>query len=159
MPLFILFFLLPIVEIWLLLEVSDHIGGWPTIFLVLLTGLVGLGLLRIQGPATLMRARLKLAQGEMPASEMVEGLCLAVGGALLLTPGFVTDALGLSCLIPGLRRRLLTALMGVGLRRSGFVHMETHIYREGPKAPRDSDSKSSPQGKGQTIEGEFKRKD
>src|SRR5690606_19661020 len=101
--LFLLFVLTPIVEMWVLIKVGGVIGALPTIGLVLLTAVIGLALLRMQGFATLLRARQKMEEGQLPAKELVEGIFLAVGGALLLTPGFVTDALGFACLLPGTR--------------------------------------------------------
>ena len=110
-PLLLMFILVPILEMWLLITVGREIGALPTIGLVLLTAVVGLALLRRQGLSTVLRAQQKMQAGELPAREMVEGIFLAVGGALLLTPGFFTDALGFACLIPGLRQLLLGRLL------------------------------------------------
>jgi len=84
----------------LLITIGGHIGAASTILLVLLTALIGVGLLREQGFATLWRGREKLQQGQLPAQEMVEGLVLAISGALLLTPGFITDVIGFAGLLP-----------------------------------------------------------
>ena len=110
MPL-LLFMLIPIIEIWILIEVGGWIGALPTIGLVVLTATIGLSLLKQQGLSTLMRARLKMDDGAIPASELVSGVMIAVGGALLLTPGFVTDALGFALLIPQTRQWLLFKLI------------------------------------------------
>ncbi len=110
MPFLILFVVMPIAEMWLLIEVGGRIGALPTIALVLLTAMVGLALLRVQGISTLNRLQRKAQAGEMPLQEMVEGIFLAVGGALLLTPGFITDAIGFSCLLPGIRHILIGQL-------------------------------------------------
>ena len=110
MPLF-LFVLVPIVEMWILIEVGSQIGALPTIALVVLTATVGLSLLKRQGLATLMSARRKMDHGAIPASELVNGVMIAVGGALLLTPGFVTDTLGFLLLIPQTRQWLLFRLI------------------------------------------------
>lgn len=107
MRLLFLFIVIPVVEMWLLIQVGSRIGAWTTIGLVLLTAMIGLALLKRQGLATLMRANQRMNAGELPAQEMVEGIFLAVGGALLLTPGFITDAIGFACLIPGLRQVLI----------------------------------------------------
>ena len=85
---------------YLLIEVGGYIGAWPTIGLVMVTAVIGVALLRIQGLATLTRGVSRLNHGELPAQEMVEGLLLAVAGALLLTPGFVTDIIGFVLLSP-----------------------------------------------------------
>ena len=110
MPL-IIFVLVPIVEMWILIEVGGWIGALPTIALVVLTATLGLSLLKRQGLSTLLSARRKMDEGSIPASELVSGVMIAVGGALLLTPGFVTDAIGFALLIPQTRQWLLFKLI------------------------------------------------
>ena len=105
--LFLLFLLVPMVEIYFLIKVGNVIGAIPTIALVVFTALLGAMLLRFQGWLTLQRTRLTMAQGQLPALEMLEGVLLLFAGALLLTPGFVTDAVGFALLIPALRRLLI----------------------------------------------------
>ncbi len=97
----------PLLEIVVFIEVGGLIGLWPTIGLVVLTALAGTTL-RSQGLAILNRASESLARNEAPVAEVFHGLCLVFAGALLLTPGFVTDAAGLLIFIPALR----TAIMG-----------------------------------------------
>lgn len=101
-----LFIVMPIVEMTILIKVGTVIGALNTVGLVLLTAVIGAALLRQQGLATLLKANQRLNSGELPAKEVAEGLILAVGGALLLTPGFVTDTIGFLCLIPGSRHWL-----------------------------------------------------
>lgn len=103
----LLFIVMPIAELWLLITVGQSIGVLPTIGLVLLTAVIGLSLLQQQGGETLLRARGKMKVGEMPAIEMLEGMVLGVCGALLLTPGFVTDTVGFLGLVPPVRRWLI----------------------------------------------------
>ena len=90
-------------EVYLLIEVGGYIGAGWTILLVVLTATIGVNLLRQQGISTLMRANQVMSQGQVPAMEMMEGLFLAVGGALLITPGFLPMLLVLSvcCHLPG----------------------------------------------------------
>jgi len=95
---------------YLLITVGGHIGALPTIGLVMLTAVVGLALLRSQGLATLTRGMGRLQRGEVPAMEMAEGILLAVAGALLITPGFATDAIGFSLLAPAVRALLAARL-------------------------------------------------
>jgi UPF0716 protein FxsA len=106
-----LFIVVPIVEMWLLITVGSHIGALNTIFLVMLTALIGVGLLKRQGFATLWRGQEKLQQGQVPAQEMIEGIVLAVSGALLLTPGFVTDVIGFLGLLPFTRILAVKAML------------------------------------------------
>ena len=110
MPL-LLFIAVPIVEMWILIQVGGEIGALPTIGLVVLTATIGLSLLKHQGLSTLMSARAKMDQGRIPAGELVSGVMLAVGGALLLTPGFVTDVVGFLLLIPATRRWVLRQII------------------------------------------------
>ncbi|VAW98929.1 hypothetical protein MNBD_GAMMA23-2149 [hydrothermal vent metagenome] len=102
--LLLLFVSIPILEIYLLIKVGDSIGAFATVVLVVLTAVVGVWLLRLQGFATLARAQQSMARGEMPATTLFEGLMLFFAGALLLTPGFFTDAIGFILLIPFTRQ-------------------------------------------------------
>ncbi|WP_025769627.1 FxsA family protein [Thioalkalivibrio sp. HK1] len=104
----------PLIEIALLIEVGGSLGVFPTIALVVLTAVVGAMLVRAQGFATLRRARRSMDAGELPAIEMIESVFLLLAGALLLAPGFVTDALGFLCLIPPLRQALIMRLIRSG---------------------------------------------
>ena len=99
----IIFLVVPIVEIYLLIQVGQVIGAGWTILLVVLTAVIGVWLLRIQGLSTLLRAQQKLQENELPAREILEGMGLVVAGALLLTPGFFTDAVGFFLLFPPTR--------------------------------------------------------
>jgi UPF0716 protein FxsA len=103
---FLVVLIIPFAEIYLLLQVGSIIGAFPTIFLVVFTAVLGAWLLRQQGFATFQRFQASLAQGEIPAYEMIEGPIILVGGALLLTPGFITDMLGFACLVPQLRKKI-----------------------------------------------------
>ena len=105
------FIILPILEMYVLIKVGSNIGSLNTILLVLLTALIGVLLLRVQGFRTLMNARNKLSIAQLPAEEIIIGIFLAIGGALLLTPGFITDILGFLCLMPITRRLLLKTLL------------------------------------------------
>ncbi len=149
----LLFVLMPVAEMWLLITVGSQIGALPTIGLVLLTAVVGAGLLREQGFATLWKGRQKLQGGELPTTEIAEGLILAVSGALLLTPGFVTDLIGFAGLIPPIRvlvaTRIMKNMLVMGAQSGGFQ------TGRGP-----SNSPPNGDGNGETIEGEaWERKD
>jgi UPF0716 protein FxsA len=122
MPLlFLLFILVPFIEIWGILTVGSWIGAMPTLLVIVLTALAGSFLLKREGIQTLTRAKSKLNAGQMPMHEMLEGILLAVAGALLLTPGFFTDFVGLFLLLPlgrdliirELSKRMVVAQMGM----------------------------------------------
>lgn len=108
--LFLLFIVMPILEIALLIQVGQSIGAGLTILIVILTALLGTAMLKRQGMATLAKAQSRMQSGEMPAQQLLEGLLLVIGGVLLLTPGFVTDAFGFLCLIPSTREYLARQL-------------------------------------------------
>lgn len=105
--LFLLFLFVPLVEIYFLIEIGDVIGAGFTIFMVVLTALLGAALVRYQGFTTLARAQNEMLNNRMPALEVIEGALLLLAGALLLIPGFVTDALGFLLLIPPLRQMMV----------------------------------------------------
>jgi UPF0716 protein FxsA len=109
--LFVFFLLVPLVEIYFLIQVGQVIGAGWTVFLVVATAVIGAYLLRLQGFQTLHRAQRTMGRGEIPATEMMEGLCLLVSGALLLTPGFVTDTAGFLLLLPLVRQALITLML------------------------------------------------
>lgn len=155
--LFLLFIVMPIVEITLLIQVGQVIGTWNTVGLVLLSAFIGVNMLRYQSLATLSRAQQRAQAGEIPGQEMVEGIALAVGGALLVTPGFVTDLIGFSCLLPQSRKWLAAQLM----KRFTVVAMSSSTqYSHGAPHGHSKSPHSRPNGhQGDVIEGEYERKD
>ena len=186
--LFLLFVLMPIIEIAVLIQVGGAIGGWTTVGIVILTALIGTYMLRQQGIATLAQAQQRMNSGQMPAQQMLEGLFLLIGGLLLLTPGFITDFFGFLCLIPPTRRFLTHKLASNGL--SGFnvfvggvgqpgahsstgaagpkstINSKTYQQAEQPdteSAPRGSragpSGSSKPKSGGDVIEGDYQRLD
>ena len=138
---FLLVLLIPFIEIYLLLKVGGFIGAFPTILLVVFTAALGTWLVQQQGFATFQRLQANLAQGTIPAYEMIEGPIILVGGILLLTPGFITDILGLACLIPQLRRKIAQYVI------------ENHLVQSGGNfkwgKPKEKDA----------LEGEFRKED
>ena len=104
--LLLLFIAVPLIELMLLLQIGEWVGLLPTIALVILTGVAGAALARSQGVRVLFRIRQEMAAGRMPVSDLLDGLLIFVAGALLLTPGLLTDIAGLAALVPGTRRVL-----------------------------------------------------
>ena len=102
----LLFIGLPLLELFLLLQIGDVIGGWNTIALVLVTGIVGVTLAKAEGLRMLTEIREQLAQGQLPEESLLSGLLLVIGGAFLLTPGVLTDVFGLLMLVAPVRRGL-----------------------------------------------------
>ena len=103
----LIFILTPLFEIYLFIVVGGGIGAFATIVLIVTTAVIGITMLRAQGFSVMRRFQLSVARGELPAMELAEGALLLVGGALLLTPGFFTDAIGFLCLLPTTRRFLI----------------------------------------------------
>jgi len=129
----------PLLELYLLIEVGSVIGAVPTIALVVFSAVLGGLLVRHQGFATLQRAQKQMEAGAVPALEMLEGVALLLGGFLLLLPGFLTDLVGIATLIPPLRRAIV-------------------MWWLGGRPPGPPGSASGPPGQ-RTIEGEYWRED
>jgi len=152
----LLFFVVPLVEIYFLVQVGQVIGAFPTIMLVVFTAVLGAFLLRQQGLSTFVKFQRAMAQGEMPATALLEGLILVVGGLLLMTPGFVTDTIGFLCLIPftrawiikGLSSRFQMRVLSSASVASGSTGFR---YQPGSGPGRDDN--------GKVMEGEYTRKE
>jgi len=146
--LLLFFILVPLAEMLLLFEVADHIGGLWTVGLVVLTAVIGVQILKRQGIATLLRANQRLDRGQLPGQEMVEGFFLAFAGALLLTPGFITDTLGFICLTPPLRRAMVRRLLDSGVLTTVQSGSRRGFYWSSQARPQQRDQST-------IIEGEF----
>ncbi|MEZ9001997.1 FxsA family protein [Vibrio splendidus] len=161
--LLLLFIFVPIIEIGLFIQVGGFLGLWPTIALVLITAFVGASLVRSQGIQTLMSVQGRLQQGEMPAQQILEGVMLAVAGVLLLTPGFMTDALGMLVLLPVPRAMIAKKMMEkmVVTNMSGGFHAGGQAgFGQSPFGQDPFNRDPSDQSKdGNTFEGEFEKKD
>lgn len=108
------FIVIPMAELLLLFQVADLIGGLATLGLVIATAFIGVNVLRIQGFSTLGRASERMRSGQLPGQEIIEGMMLAFAGALLLTPGLITDTVGFALLTPPLRKRLAARVLRSG---------------------------------------------
>ncbi len=118
----LLFLIVPLAELYLILKVGDAIGIWWTILLLVADSLLGSWLLRSQGRTVWRRFNEILAQGRVPHREVIDGVLIIFGGAFLITPGFLTDIVGLVLLVPPTRaivRRMLARRMGRGVVAGG----------------------------------------
>ncbi|MBF7052132.1 FxsA family protein [Halomonas sp. KAO] len=178
MPFLLIFTLFALLDFVVLFSVGGQIGLLATVLLVLATGFIGLHLIRREGAATFARARERLERGEVPSGELLTGAALIFGGALLMAPGFISDALGFMCLIPDARRLMGKLLAWLGIRTQGF-HMHgggfssssSHASAGHAGGPRDDWSQadegrhrrggqaSSSQDDDGAIEGEFISRD
>jgi UPF0716 protein FxsA len=171
--LFVLFIIIPIIEIFVLMQVGAILGVWPTIAMVIFTAWLGAKYVRQQGISTLNSVQKKMAEGQMPSDEIVTALMLLVAGVLLVTPGFVTDFLGLSLLIPAVRHTIAGSVMSHissnNTSEQGFqFHSHSHGQNQNQNQNQDDFSKQpespfqeniQPPHQGQTLDGEFERKD
>ncbi len=168
--LFVLFIIIPIIEITVIMQVGALLGVWPTVAIVILSAWLGAKYVRQQGLATLQSVQTKMAQGEMPSGEIVTGLMLLVAGVLLVTPGFVTDIFGLSLLVPSVRAAIANQVQkhikvnqfgaGAAFHSGGPGNVYQHEETADPfTSTKASSNEPISHHQGDTLEGEFKRKD
>jgi UPF0716 protein FxsA len=160
MPLLILllFIALPIAEIAVLIKVADVIELWPTILLIVMTAVIGVALLRMQGLSSIARAQQSLNEGRLPVNSITDAVGLMLAGAFLLTPGLITDSLGFALLIPAVRHGIARHIFNK-TRNSANVRMdifgassEQHGGRN-PFDPFNPHSPTKPSSGGPVIEG------
>ena len=144
----IAFVLVPIIEIAVFIEVGSQIGLLPTIGTVVLTAVIGTGLLRQQGLSVLFQIQENLQANIIPVRELFDGICLVIAGVLLLTPGFVTDAIGFLLFVAPLRRSL-----GNHVGQQFIQKANVRFHQQGSNS--HPDMQSSPSA-GPVIDGEFK---
>ncbi|MEM1140339.1 MAG: FxsA family protein [Pseudomonadota bacterium] len=122
--LFGIFIVVPIIEIALFIALGDLIGLWWTLGFVVLTAIVGSVLIRIQGFAVLQQARVSASRAELPVDALIHGVGLLIAGLVLITPGFFTDAVGFTLLVPPLRLAIGRAVMAFAKSRVQVVAMD-----------------------------------
>ena len=131
MWLFALFLIVPLVEIALFITIGGWLTLWPTLALVLITGIVGTALMRWQGLKVLAELRGDMGQLKNPLSPLAHGALIVVAGLLLLTPGFFTDAVGFLLMVPALRE-VVIAFVGSRVHIQTFGGPPPHAQRQGP---------------------------
>ncbi|MHC9512162.1 FxsA family protein [Kangiella sp. M94] len=166
---FLIFIVLAVLEIFVLIEVGNWIGAPATIGLILLTGIIGVGLLKHQGLSVFERFKSKMQQGQAPAQEIIEGVLLIIAGAFLITPGFVTDTIGFLWLIPVTRSAFAKGMVKAGwfkfqkMNGQGNFHYEYHESRtehsENYSHSETSEKEHKQVSGSRVIEGEYERKD
>lgn len=146
--LFLIFTSVSLLEIFVLVKVGSFLGAWPTVLLVVLSALVGSALVRSQGLQLIQQLQQRMAAGEMPGQQLIEGIMLIITGVLLVTPGFVTDFCGLLLLVPRIRASLAKIIMAnIKLSpQAGMGGFSSHSFSQHQE---NDDS---------VIEGEFERK-
>jgi UPF0716 protein FxsA len=148
--LILIFIVLPVAEIYVIIKVGEAIGVWPTIGLLILDGFLGAALLRHQGRAAWRRFNEAVAAGKIPAREAFDGAMVIVGGAFLLAPGFITDAIGLLLLIPPSRAMFRGIVTKLAVGRAAFA---VRGVRWGSKAHESYRNRSTGSQRGYDYEG------
>jgi UPF0716 protein FxsA len=137
-----------LLEIYVLVSVGESIGGFSTVMLVVITALIGSTLLKQQGWSTMAKAQQSMANGQTPAFEMLEGVVILISGVLLLTPGFITDTIGLLGLMPWSRTYFIDQILSKNAEKVFSQNNSVFIHKTQP-------SKDKKQNKKDTLEGEF----
>jgi UPF0716 protein FxsA len=145
---FPIFVVVTLAEIYVLVSVGDAIGAWSTILLVIITALIGSTLLKQQGWSIMAKAQQSIAEGRTPALEMLEGVVILVSGVLLLTPGFITDGLGLLGLMPWSRSYFINHFLEKNAERVFSQRNSVFIHKA-------SNQETKTANKDEPIEGEF----
>ena len=146
--LFPIFVVVTLAEIYVLVTVGQAIGGLSTVLLVIITAFIGSRLLKQQGWSTMAKAQQSIAEGRTPAVEMFEGVVILVSGVLLLTPGFITDILGLLGLMPWSRSYFINHFLEKNAERVFSKKNSVFINR-------GESSETKKTNKDEAIEGEF----
>lgn len=159
MPLFFIFVFVPLIELMLLIEVGGVIGTAWTFIIIIATALIGTKLVKQQGLATYQQIQTELAQGQMPARSMFDGICILISGILLITPGFITDGIGFLLVTPPFRAlayQQFGSKIKVKTMHSGY---QQHSSFEQPPYDRFDDDQTQSERGPKTIEGEYERKE
>jgi UPF0716 protein FxsA len=153
LALFVLFIGVPLLEIYVLIQVGQVIGPWWTILLLVLDSILGTWLIKREGSRAWQALRQALETGRMPGKELADGALILVGGTLMLSPGFVTDLLGILLILPVTRpaaRRVLSAVIGRRLLAGTFLANARH---PGSGAP-SKGSRGGPVVRGEVVDPE-----
>jgi UPF0716 protein FxsA len=154
--LFLLFIVLPLAELYVIIQIGQQIGALWTIALLLADSIIGTLLLRSQGRAAWRRFNEATTEGRIPAREVADGALIMLGGAFLLTPGFLTDIFGLLLLIPPTRALFRRSVVGLFARRSpiGYVGMKAAPHAKRAWDQRRAEQRSGANGTaGDYVEG------
>jgi UPF0716 protein FxsA len=153
MWLFLAFLLVPLIEIALFIQVGGAIGLWPTLGIVVLTAIAGTWLVRSQGSQAIARLRRSFDELRDPTDQLAHGAMILFSGALLLTPGFFTDAVGFALLVPGIREALIRHIKARVKART-FVAGQAHWQEAGRGGPAGPGP-----GRDDVIEGDYRVED
>lgn len=148
------FIVVPLLEIFVLIQVGQVIGAWWTILLLIADSVLGTWLIRREGSRAWAALRSALNSGQMPAKELADGALILIGGTLMLSPGFVTDLLGIVLILPFTRPLARRALTGVVTRRLMGAGVAAYMPRTGPGSTPGNQQRPHPNPDGSVVEGE-----
>lgn len=151
--LLVAFVVVPLLEIFVLIQVGQVIGAWWTILLLIADSILGTWLIRREGGRAFAALRSALNSGQMPAKELADGALILIGGTLMLSPGFVTDLLGILLILPFTRPLARRALTGVVTRRLVGAGAAAYMPRPGANQP-GNQQRPHPNPDGSVVEGE-----
>jgi len=152
--LLVAFVIVPLVEIFALIQVGQVIGPWWTILLLIADSILGAWVIRREGGRAWAALRSALTSGQMPAKELADGALILIGGTLMLTPGFVTDLFGIVLILPFTRPLARRALTGVVTRRLMGAGAAAYMPRTGPASAPGNQQRPHPNPGGSVVEGE-----
>ncbi|RUO19035.1 membrane protein FxsA [Aliidiomarina iranensis] len=163
---FLLFIVMPLLEILVLIQVGSVIGGLNTVLVLIVTALIGAALVRSQGMQAWQQAQQRMAVGEMPGMQLAEGILIFVAGLMFVTPGLITDAFAILLLVPFIRKALALKIMArmqvqVSMGGAQGFGFQSRGFQRSNRSPFDSDNVDSDNGAdGRTFEADaFESKD
>jgi UPF0716 protein FxsA len=163
MPLFLVFIIVPLIELMLLIEVGGIIGSGWTFLIIIATAIIGTKLVKQQGLQTWSKIQQEMATGQLPAQSLFDGICILISGILLITPGLITDVIGMLLLTPAFRTLAYTQLgskIKFKAASSAHFHQQNHSTYDGEFSHTDqSQNKNLSDQQPNTLDGEFERKD
>lgn len=160
MPLFFIFVIVPLIELYILLEVGEIIGAGITFLIIIATAFIGTRLVRQQGLSTWHSIQQQMQMGQIPAQSLFDGICILVSGVLLITPGFITDIVGMLLLTPPFRIALYAQVgRHIKVRTMGAPHGSPFSQQNSAQSPFEQKSFEQNPRQGETLEGEYQRKD
>lgn len=152
-----LFIVVPAIEIFILFQFGSAFGAFNTFLIVIITGILGAALAQREGIAVINNIQTDLSTNKLPANEMISALLVFGGGLLLLTPGFITDIVGLSMILPF--TRVLYISLFKDLFKKGVINGNVHVFTSNSFKSQTQPQSEHPEHIDEVIEAEFKKKD
>jgi UPF0716 protein FxsA len=165
--LLILFTVVPALEFYLLFKIGANIGAFNTFSIIIITGILGAHMAKREGLSVLHKLQQELSQNRMPAKQIIHGLMVFSGGCLLLTPGFITDILGFSMVLPG-SRNIIASFLSLYIKnaiKNGSLNFGSmgksgfHFYSSNQSESKDFFNQSNKINPNDTFEADFKKSD